>query len=703
MDARRKQGERLGMIPQQLKDVERWILWKYEDGRKVPYCVRGFRASSMKPSHWTNYEAVRAEYADNPTEYAGLGFVLGDGFSGVDLDGCRDKETGVIDDFARGIIDECQSYWEVSPSGTGVKIFCSGDVPKSYKRMREDAPGKAIEVYGAGRYFAVTDLGEALPLAPVPERLLIVPPTDSGKDPEANGDRPPQWEDARAAVLALPCSVEHNGSHNALLQAVCEVMRWGLTDKHGMQIVKEYNETKCFHDDGETPYPWSKDEILHKWRDAKKKTALEVGKRLHETAASENVDEFGTLVVEGAPAQSGDEFGTIPTDVVAVDNKTKEKKVIKYIDYPLDALEPEAAAYIAASAEYLNSVTASIAVPFMVATGAIIGNNRWADVTGEWPVSPNLWAATISPPGTGKSSLADKAFYFLNEIESQIDADYVERRKDYDMNADKKKEAPPERRRLKVLDTTMEALISVYRNAPNGIVIDADELTGWSNSIGQYKQGGNDKAHWLSLWTGKPIFYDRKTGDPPFIHLKRPIVSIAGGIQPGVLLNTIYLEGREDGMLQRLLVCMPPPPHIARLKRGKIPEEIKEPLRRAYHTLYQLHCELDDNLVTKTEPIYMNLSEDAFKLFDDYFVDLKIESANVDDIFLRGHWHKLDTYTIRFAIILELTKFALGRGSDREISGPTMANAIKIAEWHKRESYRVYKFLATKSVNLKRK
>ena len=44
-------------------------------------------------------------------------------FVGVELDGCRDPETGVINDGAQAIIDDLDSYTEISPSGRGVHIL----------------------------------------------------------------------------------------------------------------------------------------------------------------------------------------------------------------------------------------------------------------------------------------------------------------------------------------------------------------------------------------------------------------------------------------------------------------------------------------------------------------------------------------------------------------------------------------------------
>lgn len=142
------------MAPEELKRLPRWVLWRYIEDRKVPHTVRGNKASSTNPKTWASYDEVVAAFADAPGDWEGLGFVLGDGICGIDLDDCRDKETGAIAEWAQAIIDRQNSYAEVSPSGTGVKIFCLGDVPKAYKR--KVAGGGGIEAYAAGRFFAFT-------------------------------------------------------------------------------------------------------------------------------------------------------------------------------------------------------------------------------------------------------------------------------------------------------------------------------------------------------------------------------------------------------------------------------------------------------------------------------------------------------------------------------------------------------------------
>ena len=80
----------------------------------------------------------------------GIGFVLGDGFCGVDFDNCRDRITTAIAPDVQAYIQRLNTYGEVSPSGEGVKLILRGTLPKGRRASC------AVEVYDHGRYFTVT-------------------------------------------------------------------------------------------------------------------------------------------------------------------------------------------------------------------------------------------------------------------------------------------------------------------------------------------------------------------------------------------------------------------------------------------------------------------------------------------------------------------------------------------------------------------
>jgi primase-polymerase (primpol)-like protein len=143
----------IAAFPTELKQLPRWVTWKYEmrDGKrtKVPYNPSTHRrAKSTDPSTWGDFEtAIRAS---STRLYAGIGCMIAAPYAAVDLDKCRDAETGVVEPWASEIIAKLNSYTELSPSGRGVHVWIVGTVPSGgNKRDR-------IEMYDFGRYFTVT-------------------------------------------------------------------------------------------------------------------------------------------------------------------------------------------------------------------------------------------------------------------------------------------------------------------------------------------------------------------------------------------------------------------------------------------------------------------------------------------------------------------------------------------------------------------
>jgi primase-polymerase (primpol)-like protein len=76
----------------------------------------------------------------------------------VDLDKCLDPKTGEIEGWAQEVIEELDSYTEISPPGTGVHILVRGELPAGRNRRGR------FEAYDRGRYFTVT--GKHLPGSP---------------------------------------------------------------------------------------------------------------------------------------------------------------------------------------------------------------------------------------------------------------------------------------------------------------------------------------------------------------------------------------------------------------------------------------------------------------------------------------------------------------------------------------------------------
>jgi hypothetical protein len=139
-------------IPQELKNIKQWILWISEphEGKptKVPYSVSGDLASTIDPKTWTTFDEAIKQC--DPLVYSGLGFVIAPPYVGIDLDKCRDPQTGTVEPWALEALKELDSYTELSPSGAGFHIWVRGWLEHPGNRS-----GK-VELYSKSRYFTMT-------------------------------------------------------------------------------------------------------------------------------------------------------------------------------------------------------------------------------------------------------------------------------------------------------------------------------------------------------------------------------------------------------------------------------------------------------------------------------------------------------------------------------------------------------------------
>jgi primase-polymerase (primpol)-like protein len=142
-------------IPEELVERPQWVCWRRaeRDGKstKIPVVPGvGSFASSTDPETWSDFETALGYLERGRANGIGFVFTEEDTIVGVDLDDCRDPESGDVDDDAQDIITRLDSYTEVSPSGTGYHVLIHGELPDGRNRR-----GK-IECYDKARFFTVT-------------------------------------------------------------------------------------------------------------------------------------------------------------------------------------------------------------------------------------------------------------------------------------------------------------------------------------------------------------------------------------------------------------------------------------------------------------------------------------------------------------------------------------------------------------------
>ncbi|WEL24755.1 phage NrS-1 polymerase family protein [Haloferax volcanii] len=152
-------------LPDDLLERANWVGWRTQlcDGEEtvVPRSATdGGPASATDDSTWATFDEALACAREGRVDGVGFAFTDDDPFVGIELENCRDVETGATDEWARALVDRLDSYTEVTPSGTGFRVIVRGTLPSGSARAG------GLELSDATRFRPVTgDCADGAPAA----------------------------------------------------------------------------------------------------------------------------------------------------------------------------------------------------------------------------------------------------------------------------------------------------------------------------------------------------------------------------------------------------------------------------------------------------------------------------------------------------------------------------------------------------------
>ena len=154
-------AEMWGNVPDELKVAPRWVCWQLEEREgkltKVPYRADGGgKAGSTNPSTWATFDGAVAGYERHG--FDGIGFVFADdrAFTGLDLDHVLDEDGRLADEY-RWVVEDADTYAEISPSGDGLHLLFLGGKPEGATNCKRNQPdGRTVELYDHDRFFTMT-------------------------------------------------------------------------------------------------------------------------------------------------------------------------------------------------------------------------------------------------------------------------------------------------------------------------------------------------------------------------------------------------------------------------------------------------------------------------------------------------------------------------------------------------------------------
>ncbi len=161
---------RFDCIPRALTELgARWVLWRYEPKEggfaKIPKQPNRKNASSTNSATWSDFDTARKAYEAAPDYFSGVGIILGPPIKrddktayliGIDFDHCVEGKQ--LAPFVREAKAYLDTYTELSPSGTGIRMFVLSDQLVETRKVKID--GNSREIYATARYMTVTGHGK---------------------------------------------------------------------------------------------------------------------------------------------------------------------------------------------------------------------------------------------------------------------------------------------------------------------------------------------------------------------------------------------------------------------------------------------------------------------------------------------------------------------------------------------------------------
>lgn len=384
--------------------------------------------------------------------------------------------------------------------------------------------------------------------------------------------------------------------------------------------------------------------------------------------------------------------------------------------FPLDALYPESArAYVRAVAA---SVQVEPALPAMIYLGLAAGcvcyagqGRRLIQPKPDWIEQPNLYVATVLPPGERKSNAFSHLVKPIEEHERalQQDARAVVAQAEAEQRRLRNKLEKAERAaadddgksagvaaiaqqldslvvprvpRLLTDDVTPERLSTLMADHGGRIIVASAECDLFGTLAGRYSdRGPTNLGPFLKGHAGDLLVVDRQ--GKPALRIDRPMLSIAMCCQPdalGTMLADPTLRGR--GMNDRWLYAKP---KALIGTRPKDSPAIPFPVAAEYQRLMrgqlaweQMPIHGPISTASANDPRIVTLSPEARALFDAWREKHERElgpSGRLGDC--PGWGSKLPGSVVRIAGVMTL----MGNPAAMEIDAEIMRASISIGEW----------------------
>ena len=366
--------------------------------------------------------------------------------------------------------------------------------------------------------------------------------------------------------------------------------------------------------------------------------------------------------------------------------------------FPLDTIPSEVRAYCKVLNEY-NRIPIEYTAPvFLTAAAGVIGNSYVIGFGPHW-VEPALLFTCLVGLSSAKKTPAIRT---MTAPVSQKQAVYTKRYDNELAAYEAAKEAKetsytngpnkrPHKQRVHVSDTTLEKLIQVLSQNPNGLLLEKDEFVSFIAAMSRYSNT-SELHNWLSIWSRSLVDLMRLGREDNAVEF--PNVSIIGGTQYSALQDIASGRNSTNGLIFRILWSLSPKREMGVVRAGT-PDNGKE--AAAYFELFEKLFAL-----VRKKPLTLKLVPSAVALYEQHQQDVSNKAALGQSEYLDSLYGKLNAYVLRFALIIQVCECA-SKGIDPVVvTLASVQKAIRIVEYFEINALRVKRVIDTSGIDEKK-
>ena len=391
------------------------------------------------------------------------------------------------------------------------------------------------------------------------------------------------------------------------------------------------------------------------------------------------------------PLEAG--CGLIEEDSIAFTSDSGKTAVISF---PLEIFPKAIRDIIEALEEYENYNVDFTAASFLTVFAAAMGNTWSVRFMTGWVSRPIIYMVLVGSPSCGKTPPLQQAVAPLLKLDGEYDMIYCKEMETYRqwerMSAkQREKHSLPEEMKMPqrkchvVVDSTVEALIGALRDNPRGVLIYKDEIDSLLSNFNRYN--GSDEGYFLSLFSGTPFKYSRKSNNE-HIFLANPYCSIIGTTQPGRLGEQFGGKRMMNGFSSRFLKVYPEIDEMPSWNDTAMPDGVLEEWGRIIRKVVTVTPSTDQE--GKATSIELLFSQEAKLRVIQWKDEVNNKAyAETDSDAVRALCGKLETYLVRFCLVIQIMHCICGESGMDKIEPGTAELAIRLTEYFRNMESRI--------------